>query len=53
MIDQDTVIATVIDQIQQDISRHQTDALFSLLMLVPTDQLVAFLPQQTQRQFGS
>lgn len=47
----DALIAAVIEQIQDDVRTHQTDALFSLLMSVPANQLVAFLPQPKQVEF--
>jgi hypothetical protein len=49
MEQQDAVIWAVIEQIRSDVNDCTTDPLFSLLMSVPTDQLVAFLPQETQQ----
>ena len=49
MLSKDELIAIVLEQIQSDIQDQQTDPLYSLLLSVPTNQLVGFLPQATQR----
>ena len=45
----DELVALVLEQISQDVEDRNTDPLYSMLMSVTTDQLVAFLPQDSQR----
>lgn len=49
MCNHEIIIGEVIQQIEQDIRNGQSDALYALLMLVNTDQLLGFLPQPTQQ----
>ena len=48
MSQQEIIIGQVIRQIEQDLLDGQSDALYALLMLVSTDQLLGFLPESTQ-----
>lgn len=48
-IAQDQLVALVLEQITKDFQKNHTDPLYSLLLSVPTNQLVAFLPQQKQK----
>jgi hypothetical protein len=49
MSKQEIIMSEVIHQIEQDLRDGQSDALYALLMSVSTDQLVEFLPQETQQ----
>ena len=46
---QDQLIEIVLEQITKDLRANNTDPLYSLLLSVPTNQLVVFLPQQKQQ----
>ena len=49
MLSKYELVAAVLEQIQSDVQSQQTDPLYSLLLSVPTNQLVVFLPQDSQR----
>jgi len=44
----DQLISVVLEQIEQDIAEGQTDAIFSLLCNVKVNDLLSFLPKDTQ-----
>ena len=52
MSQQEIIVSEVIQQIEQDMHRGHSDALYALLMSVSTNQLVEFLPPATQRSLA-
>lgn len=48
----EALVGAVLDQILDDITNEQTDAIYALLLDCPGTPLVKFLPRETQQCLG-